>query len=150
MSKNKVLLIAVMFLIIFLLVESCSRNKNSDFIYQSFAHIGQKENKIIFIVGRRRQLSNQCNSCEENKNFDSWKGLHRILRNYENVEFIIYWPRKLGEGMPSIPSDSIKYFESKEPEKDIFLVVKQGKILFEYKGLLDMQTIRYIFDLIKE
>lgn len=148
MGKYKGFSLAAGFFLIFLLIECQNQNQKSEIIYKDFINFGEKENKVIYVMGKRGQYSNQCSSCQENKKFDSWKGLYRLLHNcYENVECIVCLPSKLAGRQQVIPLDIIKYYEINEPENDVFIIAKRGQIIFVYKGLLDMETIRYIFDL---
>jgi len=125
---------------------SVSCDKGEKMPYELLVKLGQKEDKIIFIIGKSDAVYNGCRSCEVDPNEERWKALYRMLSGAKDVELIICLPQSSKRSIESLPYDTLEVSKIKEPDNDIFLVFKDNKIVLEFRGVLDMSLLRQIYE----
>jgi len=114
--------------------------------YESLVNLGQKKDKVIFIMGKSNSVYNGCRSCEADPNEKAWEALFRMLSETKDVELIICLPQSSTRSIESLPYDTLEISKIKEPDNDIFLVFKDNKIVLEFRGVLDMSLLRQIYE----
>ena len=120
---------------------SCNQDNNS------LARSVSKSIRISLAIGKNSQGNRGCASCYL-KNKYQWNFLYRRLKESTNIEFTVYCPDEIKNDIKQDLFFDAVFAAKKIPQHDVFTVYKQGKVVYQKIGVLDMSSIRQITDML--